>query len=469
MSSTKNNPDRCGSAPWFMTRIVPIVLVGVALSVLGCNDATKPLAPADRTSESTALEVENPAGESTGDNRNSGSTATGDSVAGESSAGAVSADSETATTDPMSDPSDEVVASLPVDELPSPAGSGVAEKGTFLDLDLFPYDSIVSGGPPKDGIPALTNPHFVRPSLAAYLSDRDLVLGVVINGEARAYPLNIGWWHEIVNDKIGGRPISVTFCPLTGTGLVFDARDEDGSQFQLGVSGLLFNTNLIAYDRRDGSTLYPQMTFKAVSGPRRGESLKLLPVVETTWATWKKLYPQTRVIEKGLYETEAYINYPYGDYRTNHQFLLFDLVTPLRLNNNPAASEFLAKEPVLGVRLDGEPMAYPFSAMGARAVINDQVGGVDIVVLWDRDSYLAIPYARSVQGRILSFEPVEVEVFPYVGMRDRETGTLWDVRGLAIEGELAGQQLVQVPAHRSMWFAWVTFWQETGVWKMSDG
>ena len=107
-------------------------------------------------------------------------------------------------------------------------------------------------------------------------------------------------------------------------------------------------------------------------------------------------------------------------------------MTPLRLNNNPAASEFLAKEPVLGVRLDGEPMAYPFSAMGARAVINDQVGGVDIVVLWDRDSYLAIPYARSVQGRILSFEPVEVEVFPYVGMRDRETGTLWDVRGLSL-------------------------------------
>ena len=132
-------------------------------------------------------------------------------------------------------------------------------------------------------------------------------------------------------------------------------------------------------------------------------------------------------------------------------------MTPLRLNNNPVASEFLAKEPVLGVRLDGEPMAYPFSAMGARAVINDQVGGVDIVVLWDRDSYLAIPYACSVQ------------VFPYVGMRDRETGTLWDVRGLAVEGELAGEQLVQVPAHRSMWFAWVTFWQETGVWKISDG
>ena len=108
-----------------------------------------------------------------------------------------------------------------------------------------------------------------------YLRPDDLVLGVVINGEARAYPHNIGWWHEIVNDKIGGRAISVTFCPLTGTGLVFDATDAYGGQFQLGVSGLLLNTNLVMYARRDGDTLYPQMAFKAICGPRRGLSLQL--------------------------------------------------------------------------------------------------------------------------------------------------------------------------------------------------
>ena len=350
--------------------------------------------------------------------------------------------------------------------LPTPAGPDGPVEGTFLDLERFPYDAIVSGGPAKDGIPALTNPNFVGPSFVEYLRPDDLVLGVVINGEARAYPHNIGWWHEIVNDKIGGRAISVTFCPLTGTGLVFDATDAHGGQFQLGVSGLLFNTNLVMYDRRDGDTLYPQMAFKAISGPRRGESLQLLPVVETTWDTWRTLYPRTRVIEKGLYHLQTYAKYPYGDYRTNHDYLLFDLVIPLHNNGNRWATQLERKERVLGVRLDGESKAYPFSAMGERAVINDRVGGVDIAVVWDRASVLVVPYARVVDGQTLTFDPVAVADFPFFGLRDRETGTLWDARGLALEGGLAGKQLVQVPAHNSMWFAWVTFWQTTAVWQV---
>ena len=97
----------------------------------------------------------------------------------------------------------------------------------------------------------------------------------------------------------------------------------------MGVSGLLFNTNLILYDRRDGTTLYPQIAFKAVNGPRKGDTLELLPVIETTWKTWQELYPRIRVIERGLYGIEAYTSYPYGEYRTDHQYLIFDLVIPL--------------------------------------------------------------------------------------------------------------------------------------------
>ena len=122
-------------------------------------------------------------------------------------------------------------------DLPSPAGIGGPEEGLFLDLDRFPYDSIVSGGPSKDGIPALTKPVFIGPWFVEYLRSDDLILGVVINGEARAYPHNIGWWHEIVNDKIGNQAISVTFCPLNGTGLVFNTTDEGGRQFQLRFRG----------------------------------------------------------------------------------------------------------------------------------------------------------------------------------------------------------------------------------------
>jgi len=348
--------------------------------------------------------------------------------------------------------------------LPTPSGLSPSFDGNYLDLDTFPYASIRSGGPAKDGIPALTNPPSVDPSGTAYLQGDDVVLGVVINGEAKAYPHNIGWWHEIVNDQVGDQPISVTFCPLTGTGLVFDARGEDGGQFELGVSGLLFNTNLIMYDRRDGNTLYPQIAHKAVEGSRKGETLTLLPVVETTWDTWQKLHPDTRVVEVGTYSLARYASYPYGDYRTNDSYFLFTLDTPLGANSNQFTGQLRAKERVLGVRLDGETKAYPLAAMGARSLINDRVGGVDISVLWDQQSYLAVPYAREVNGRSLTFDVDLGAGFPF-GMRDRETDTVWDANGLALEGELAGVQLTQIPAHSSMWFAWVTFWQNTDVWQ----
>ena len=210
--------------------------------------------------------------------------------------------------------------------LPTPSGLNPSFEGNFLDVNSFPLNLILSGGPPKDGIPALTNPAFAAD--AAYLFDEDLVLGVVINGVARAYPHNTGWWHEIVNDEIGGEFISVTFCPLTGIGLVFDATDETGEQFELGVSGLLFNTNLIMYDRRDGTTLYPQMTFTGLQGSREGQALSLLPVMETTWSTWKRLHPDTLVVAEGPYSVTRYGSYPYGNYRSNDGQFLFPLTPP---------------------------------------------------------------------------------------------------------------------------------------------
>jgi hypothetical protein len=330
-------------------------------------------------------------------------------------------------------------------------------------LEEFPTRLIVSGGVPKDGIPALSNPSFAAD--ASFLNADDLVLGVVINGQAKAYPHNIGWWHEIVNDRVGGHPISVTFCPLTGTGLVFDAQDEDGSQFELGVSGLLFNNNLIMYDRRDGRTLYPQLYFTGIEGPRHSESLTLLPVVETRWGTWKRLHPETQVVAGGTYNRSQYTRYPYGDYRVNDSFLIFGLSPLLGTNPNPVANLFGAKDRVLGLRLNGQAKAYPFDQMGKRQVINDQVGGIDIVVLWDRGTHLALPFSRKVGGQTLNFDIDQSAGFPFQ-LVDRETETRWNANGIAVEGPLAEtkQRLTQVPAHNSMWFAWVTFWQDTDVW-----
>ena len=348
-------------------------------------------------------------------------------------------------------------------QLPPVFAAGDPLSGSGLTLDRFPMNQIISGGVPKDAIPALTNPSFVHASDISYLAADDLVLGVVINGEARAYPHNIGWWHEIVNDVVGGTPICVTLCPLTGTGLVFDTADDNGDAFELGVSGLLLNNNLIMYDRRD-NTLYPQIFSTAVDGPRQGETLSLLPVVETNWNTWVRLHPDTRVVAGGTYSVDRYSRYPYGNYRTDDFFLLFGLNPRQSANPNPFATTHGAKDMVLGVRLDGEARAYPFDNMGRQAVINDDLGGVDIVVVWDRDSNIALPFARAVDGQSLTFDLEEHGAWP-LGLRDRETGTLWNVEGVALEGPLRGQRLTQVPAHNSFWFAWVTFWQNTDVWQ----
>jgi hypothetical protein len=333
--------------------------------------------------------------------------------------------------------------------------------GSSRNLENFPTSYIVSGGVSKDGIPALTSPKFVSPGQVGYMRADDFVLGVVINGEAKAYPHNIGWRHEIVNDRVGGHSVVVTFCPLTGTGLVFDAENDNGESLRLGVSGLLFNNNLIMYDRRDNSTLYPQMYFTGIDGPRKGETLKLLPVVETTWSAWQKLHPDTRVVAGA---SSSYQVYPYGNYRTDDNYLLFGLFPDITDNFNSFSTVFNTKDRVLGVRLAGESKAYPFDVMGSRQVIHDQVGGVDLAVVWDRGTRLAIPFAREVSDQILSFEVVESGGFPF-HIRDVETNTVWNLNGLAIEGPLAGQRLTQVPAHNSFWFAWVTFWQETNVWQ----
>jgi len=189
-----------------------------------------------------------------------------------------------------------------------------------------------------------------------------------------------------------------------------------------------------------------------------------MPVVETSWATWKLMHPNTMVVARGTYDLSRYSLYPYGDYRTNVDFFLFPLTTSLAQNSNFFTPQFRPKERVLGVRLEEEAKAYPFSTMGFQAVINDQVGGVDIVVAWDSEYDVAIPYAREVDGQILTFES-DLTDSGLFNLRDLETNTLWDFTGRAIEGELVGKRLTQVPAHNSMWFAWVTFWQNTDVWQ----
>ena len=347
----------------------------------------------------------------------------------------------------------------------------------------FPFDNLDelsghlrSGGPPIDGIPAVTNPTFAPASQIEYVRDTDLVIGVVRGGEVKAYPENLGWWHEIINDRIGDGYVSVTLCPLTGTPQVFDATDDDGSQIEFGVSGLLINSNLVMYDRRDDSTLYPQMIYTGINGAYKGEQLELLPAIVTTFEMWKRMYPDSEVAlfgtgldrysagKQSYYSTaDLFHNYPYGDYRTNHNRIFFYWTT-----NTPDLSHYQPKEMFLGICLGDELRAYGFRDMGPEAVINDELGGEPLLVVFHEESQTALPYSRQVDGRTLTFHQVEQEG-PLPEFRDVETGTTWDLIGRAVDGPLQGEQLRLLPAYYSMWFAWSTYWPESTVWQYGDG
>ncbi len=359
----------------------------------------------------------------------------------------------------------------------SPAGtgsSGEAERTSslpdrnFLDVSRFPLNHLISGNVAKDGIPALTDPDFVREGsvYAAYLKDEDLVLGLYLNGIAKAYPHNIGWHHEIINDVIGDRYMVITLCPLTGTGMVFNGQGEGDERLELGVSGLLFNNNLVMYDRRHDDTLYPQMTHIGIKGFGTERELALMPVIETTWGNWKRLYPGTLVVSsasRGMYRSERYAMYPYAGYRNPESAPLFPLFP--EPDDNPIVSDYPPKEMVLGVRFGSVVKAYPYSQMGGdQAAINDRIADHNVLVLYDAAARMALPFSRDVGNRTLTFDrmPSTNRRFSFM-LKDRETGTTWNQLGQALAGELEGNQLYQIPAHNAFWFAWATFWQDTGV------
>ncbi len=327
---------------------------------------------------------------------------------------------------------------------------------------LIPQNLIVSGGPGKDGIPALTNPEVVPAATGdTFLFPDDLVLGVVVNGEARAYPHAVMWWHEIVNDVLGGRPILVTFCPLTGSGIIYDPvipdiPDMEAAPLNFGVSGLLFDNNLILFDRRTDS-LWSQMRLESICGALSGTRPPLLPVVQSAWAAWKALHPETTVVSFNTGFSRNYDVYPYGDYdQIDSTQLLFPQTT--------VDPRLPMKENVLGIRHDGVARAYSMTRMrelGPRLAINDDVNGLPVLVAFHAASRLAIPFDRRVGAteearEVLDFDIAKGEGFPFQ-LRDRQTGSIWNLNGVAISGPLQGERLRKVPTFTAFWFAWSAF------------
>jgi uncharacterized protein DUF3179 len=245
----------------------------------------------------------------------------------------------------------------------------------------IPVDEIMSGGPAKDGIPSLDEPRFISATKARdYLQDEDRVLGLSRNGRAKAYPIKILNWHEIVNDKIGGQAVVVTFCPLCGTGMVFDAK-VNGQRLTFGVSGLLYQSDMLLYDRKTES-LWSQIKTEAVTGPMTGQRLTLLSSTQTTWGQWKTKYPRTLVLSQNTGYSRDYDRDPYRGYGASLQ-LMFGVKQRNR--------DYHPKERVLGVDLGGTVKAYPFSELAkAQQPVRDTLNGVPVTVLFDKKTQTAM-------------------------------------------------------------------------------
>lgn len=302
---------------------------------------------------------------------------------------------------------------------------------------VVPQERFSDGGLPKDAIPALVDPPLV-PAEAALVPGHHRVLGVVVDGRALAVPVPLLVGHEAANLTVGGRRLLVTYCPLTGSGLAFERSAVDGAAF--GVSGLLFANNLVLYDRTDRESLWPQMSRLAACGPRAGAALQMVPVLETTWAGWRALHPDTRIVQPGASKTPP----QHPDAR------------PL-----PAANDVR----VLGIPDARGGIAFAFGGLtrlGAAGVVHETADGRAVVVFWDGVHEAAMAYRPVHGGAALTFTVRDGRIV------DTGTGSVWRIDGRAVEGPLAGATLPPVAeAHLAFRFAWLDFHPETRFWPAS--
>jgi hypothetical protein len=239
---------------------------------------------------------------------------------------------------------------------------------TNLTIDR---DKILAGGVRKDDIPAISKPDCVSANDARHVRPKDRVVGVDIDGEPRAYPISILNHHEIVNDTLRGTPIAVTYCPLCDSAVVFDRRTPIGER-EFGVSGLLYNSNVLMYDRADAESLWSQITMAGVSGPGSGQPLKPVASELTTWQDWLSRHPDTTVMSTKTGHRRNYRRSPYAQYFKT-QRLMFPV--------SPASDLLPAKMPVLGVWSGNAFKAYPQSAFDkTKTRIDDVLNGKKLTI-----------------------------------------------------------------------------------------
>jgi hypothetical protein len=316
---------------------------------------------------------------------------------------------------------------------------------------IVPLDQIVDGGPPRDGIPSIDNPKFVSIQDASkFLQGSELVLSLSINGDTRAYPLQILVWHEIVNDVVGNTPVAVTYCPLCFTSQVF-VRDIEEQIVQFGTSGKLYNSNLVMYDRTSNS-LWSQALGEGIVGKYAGKKLEKIPFELAYWDDWKKLYPDSKVLSIDTGFGRPYGTDPYGEYYTSSQ-----LIFPVSYHDDRLG----LKEVVIGVEHGNTFEAYKLQDLEDKGVINDEING-KAISLFSQYSFMVKAFDRSIDGQTLDF----TYDLHTKKIKDRQTGSEWNFDGLAVDGQMQGKKLSRLPFDEGFWFSWVAFHPQTEVYSM---
>ena len=337
---------------------------------------------------------------------------------------------------------------------------------------LIDPNDVFSGGPPPDGIASIDDPEFAPASEINFLEDDEPVLVLELDGEVRAYPIQIMTWHEIVNDTVGDTPVTVTFCPLCNSALAYN-RQVGERVLEFGTSGLLHNSALVMYDRQTES-LWDHFTGKAVIGHLTGTPLEVFPVQTVGWETFRQNNPDALVLTRDTGFDRSYGENPYSGYDDIEG-------GPRFANAGEDDGRLRPMERVVTVSSDqlpeelqagAEPVAVVQEDLVKQGVLEVDMGGTTLTVWAEPGAASALDsgsvadgrdvgqtgvFMPEADGRQLTFERRGN------GFVDKETGSRWNILGEATDGELAGTKLQSIPHLNTFWFAWAAFQPDTEI------